>query len=217
MFLRLAEHPINADYMKFQVFLPDAITFLCYIFDKSVHLLMQLIMNKSSNLLSYVFVALCTVGLMFPILSFILVDNNSESKNLQMKVLADTTVSITFERIGLTDPPTGKFEPENNARVAIDSFKNLWNNAPSGIIQIARSKITKSDLFSISALDSLLDISNNTRYRAKYLAIIKGIDPISGNLKSYLALVDNDLKIIKQSENTTYIQEGGRCPDLCPE
>jgi hypothetical protein len=174
-------------------------------------------MRKSTNLLGYIFVVFCTVGLMFPIFSFILAENNVGSKNLKMTALADTTVSITFEPLGLGDPAAGKFEPGADAAVAIDSFESLWNNAPSGIIQIARSKVTRSDLFSISALDSLLSISNDSRLRAMYVTIVKGIDPITGNLKSYLALVDKEMKIIRQTENTTYIQEALRCPDKCPE
>lgn len=174
-------------------------------------------MKKGNNLMSHVFVVLGTIGIMFPVLSFILVDNNPNSGSIKANLLADTTVSITFQPLALADSAVGKFEPEAQATAAIDSFANLWANAPSGNIQINKSKMTKADIFSISALDSLLKISTPGRNLAKYLTIIKGIDPVSGELKSYLALADKDLNIIKQSQNTTYIQDGGRCPDMCPQ
>lgn len=174
-------------------------------------------MNRGTRLTNYVFVALCTAGLMFPIVSFINSDKTSEIDARQLKTLADTTVTITFVPLGMADPASGKFEPGAQADTAIATFVNLWNNAPSGNIVINKSNMTKSDLFSISALDSLLQISNNLRDKAKYLTIIKGIDPASGNLKSYLALVDKDLKIIRESPNRTYLQEAARCPDICPQ
>ncbi len=174
-------------------------------------------MNRGMRLMNYVFVALCTAGLMFPILSFINSDKTSEINSGQMKTLADTTVMITFVPLGMADPASGKFEPGAQADTAIATFVNLWSDAPSGNIVINKSNMTKSDLFSISALDSLLQISNTSREKAKYLTIIKGIDPASGNLKSFLALVDKDLNIIRESPNRTYLQDGIRCPDLCPE
>lgn len=174
-------------------------------------------MKKSTRLLSYAFVALGTAGFMFPILSFMKPNVTAEVNSGQMKALADTTVSIIFEPLGLADPAVGKFEPGAQAEAAIDSFANLWASAPSGNIQINKSKMTKSDLFSISSLDSLLQISEPGRNLAKYLTIIKGIDPVSGELKSYLALVGKDMKIIRVATDRTFIQDAGRCPEHCPE
>lgn len=173
-------------------------------------------MKKNTNFMSYFFIAVCTAGLMISNLSFNHPDEISYNNVSNKSFLSDTTVTIKFKPLSLADPAMGKFEPGQQAEVAIDSFENLWNNAPSGVIQFNITRISKSDLFSISALDSLLKISNS-KVTAKYLTILKGIDPASGNLKSYLALVDSDLKIIRQTVNTTYIQDGGRCPEICPE
>lgn len=174
-------------------------------------------MKKNTSLLSYFFVVLGTVGLMFPILSFILVEKKADSGSLKANILADTTVLIKFEPLTLTDTAVGKFEPGTLAKAAIDSFANLWANAPAGNIQISKSKISKSDLFSITALDSLLQISNTARNPAKFITIIKGIDTSTGELKSYLALVDRGMQIIRQSPDRTYLQDAVRCPDDCPQ
>ncbi len=174
-------------------------------------------MKRSTPFVNYAFVVLCTIAIMFPALSFILEDQGQYSDLSDQKILADTTISLTYNKISVAPFPTGKFEPDSNARPAIDSFAKLWKSAPSGIIQLDTSLVSKSDLFSISSLNSLLSIRNLSGYRASYLAIIKGIDPNSGELRSYLVLVDDKMAIIKKAANETYMNDAGRCPTICAE